>query len=144
MLERFFKSHGMREEREAWENAWHLRRDRQRGTSCPKGEMSEANESTCGVTESRTLPCGRGGSGRSTLVVGKARSRELCEALDLREAGCLLRDESSALPMTVKLKHRRGWETHCRPEQRCTCSTLTNAALSNADHSFTMLVAASI
>lgn len=39
---------------------------------------------SCGVTESRTFPCGGGGSGRSTSVVGKARSRELCEALSWR------------------------------------------------------------
>ena len=33
--------------------------------------------------ESATLPYGRGGSGRSTSVVGNGRSRELCEALEL-------------------------------------------------------------
>lgn len=41
-----------------------------------------ASESTCGVTESRTR-CGGGWRGRSLSVVGKARSRELCEALVL-------------------------------------------------------------
>jgi hypothetical protein len=45
--------------------------------------MSEANESTCGVTESRTVLCGGGWRGRSLSVVGKARSRELGEALEL-------------------------------------------------------------
>ncbi len=50
--------------------------------------MSEANESTCGVTESRTVLCGRGGSGRSIPAVGNGRSRELCEALVL--ARCML------------------------------------------------------
>lgn len=64
-------------------------RDRQRGTSCPKGEMSEANESTCGVTESRTVLYGGGWRGRSLSVVGNGRSRELCEALEL--ARCTLR-----------------------------------------------------
>lgn len=44
---------------------------------------------SCGATESRTVFCGGGGSGRSTSVVGKARSRELCEALEL--ARCTLR-----------------------------------------------------
>jgi hypothetical protein len=57
-------------------------RDRQRGTSCPKGEMSEANESTCGVTESRNVPCGRGGSGRSTSAVGNG-----AEPRAMRSAG---------------------------------------------------------
>ena len=33
--------------------------------------------------ESATLPCGRGGSGRSIPAVGNGRSRELCEALEL-------------------------------------------------------------
>lgn len=43
-------------------------------------------------------------------------------------AGCLLRDESSVLPMTAQLRHRRGGEQRCRPERRCTRPTLTNAA----------------
>ncbi len=70
--------------------------------------MSEANESTCGVTESRTVPCGGSGSGRSLSVVGNARSRELCEALEIGGAGCLLRYESSALLMTAQLRHGPG------------------------------------
>jgi hypothetical protein len=35
---------------------------------------------------------------------GKASIREPCEALDLQQAGCLLRDKSTALPMTAKLR----------------------------------------
>lgn len=38
---------------------------------------------SCGVTESRTVPCGGGWRGRSLSVVGNGRSRELCEALEL-------------------------------------------------------------
>lgn len=44
----------------------------------------------------------------STSVADKERSRELCEVLELLEAGCPLPDESSALPMTAKLRLRRG------------------------------------
>ena len=38
---------------------------------------------SCGVTESRTVFRGGGGSGRSIPAVGNGRSRELCEALEL-------------------------------------------------------------
>ena len=78
-------------------------RDRQRGTSCPKGEMSEANESTCGVTESRTVPCGEGWRGRSLSVVCNGRSRQLCEALEL--ARCTLQaSDRSALELMASLQ----------------------------------------
>jgi hypothetical protein len=38
---------------------------------------------SCGINESRTVPCGRGGSMRSIRAVGNERSRELCEVLEL-------------------------------------------------------------
>jgi hypothetical protein len=47
-----------------------------------RARRAGASESTCGVTESRTVPCGGGWRGRSLVVVGSERSRELCEALE--------------------------------------------------------------
>ena len=62
---------------------------------------------SCGVTESRTVLCGGGRRGRSLSVVGKARSRELCEALEL--ARCTLQAASLAVleqqPQQASCRH---------------------------------------
>lgn len=68
--------------------------------------------------ESTTLFCGRGGSGRSTPAAGNGAEPRALRSAGVGGAGCLLRDESSALPMTAKLRLRRGGERRCRPE-RC-------------------------
>jgi hypothetical protein len=71
-----------------------------------------ANESTCGVTESRTFPCGSGGSGRSLSVVGNGRSRELCEALELA-------------PTTLQADHLRFFTSNHSKPVAATTNTVT-------------------
>lgn len=66
------------------------------------------------------------GSFARWLAMGGAAS--FAKRWSCGRAGCLLRDESSALSMTAQLRHGRGGEKRCRPQRRCSCPTLTNAA----------------
>lgn len=59
--------------------------------------------------ESATLSCGGGGSGRSKPVVGKARSRELCEALELASA--------TLQAASLALLHQQPQQAHRRHDQ---------------------------
>ena len=46
-------------------------------------------------------------------MVGNGRSRGAVRRAGVADADWLLRDESSALPMTAKLRHGRGGELIC-------------------------------
>ena len=92
-------------------------------------------------TERRLVPSGaelrRYGKPHCSLRQGRERAEHFgggqrCGAASFAKrwscgwACCLLRHESSALPMTAKLRLRRGGEQRRRPERRCQLFTVTN------------------
>jgi hypothetical protein len=84
------------------------------------GLPSDCNGVNCGVIDQVTFLPANGAPHRIRSERGRASGSEgVCStALELREAGSLLRDRSSALPMTAEAQARTRGEKRCRPEQR--------------------------